>query len=384
MKNIILRGPLLSKSGYGTHSRQVFEWLSETENSIRCEVTPWGITSWHVNPAGLNGLVEKIMNATGKEMKNPDISFQIQLPHEWDTKLAPINVGITAGVETDRVSKEWVEAVEKMNLVIVPSEFSKKAFLNSGVSEGKIIVIPESYSPYLENEYKIPDLSQIETDFNFLLFGQITSKSAEAVRKNLFYSVKWFCEEFKDNPDVGLVIKSNLGTNCVFHKNHLKDLFSKLVNEVRKGENPKIYLLNGDMSEEEVAGLLKNEKIKAMISFTRGEGYGLPLIDAAASGLPIIATNWSGHLDFLNRGHFNKVSYDLIEVPSSIQDGKIFVKNARWANPHEIDAKKRMRRFFESHARPKEWAIDLKEKVVKDFSLKAIFKKYDLALKELI
>lgn len=383
MSRIILRGPLLSKSGYGTHARQIFQWLSDSNHEIRSEVTPWGMTSWYVNPSHLNGMVEKIMNSTGKEMKNPEMSFQIQLPHEWDTKLAPINIGVTAGVETDRVSKEWVEAVEKMNLVIVPSEFSKKAFLNSGVSESKVRVIPEAYSSNIDDDFEIPDLSSIETDFNFLLFGQVTSKSADADRKNLLYSVKWFCEEFKDQPNVGLIIKSNLGTNCIFHRRNLTELFSKLVKEVRKGDFPKVYLLNGDMPENEVAGLLQHQKVKAMISFTRGEGYGLPLVDAAASGLPVIATNWSGHLDFLNQGHFNKVSFDLVEVPQSIQDGKIFIKGARWANPHESDAKKRMRRFFESPQKPMEWAEDLKPKVRNRFSLERIFQDYNQILEEL-
>jgi len=386
MSNVILRGPLLSKSGYGTHSRQIFKWLSNSDHNVRVEATPWGITSWHVNPNDLNGMIGKIMHATSLEMKNPDVSIQVQLPHEWSPNLAKINVGVTAGVETDRVSEEWVKSVEQMDLVIVPSTFSKKAFIRSGVSESKICVIPESYSDHIEeNNVKVPDLSEIETKFNFLLFGQVTSMSAEADRKNLFYSVKWFCEEFKNDPDVGLVIKSNLGTNSIFQKKNLTSMFSKLVNEVKKGNTyPNVYLINGDMPGEEIAGLLKNEKINAMISFTRGEGYGLPLIDAAASGLPVIATNWSGHLDFLNQGRFSKVSYDLIETPSSIQDGKIFVKGSMWANPHETDAKKRMRKFVENQEKPIQWAKDLEQKVKEKFSSKQIANDYEQILRSLI
>jgi glycosyltransferase involved in cell wall biosynthesis len=220
-------------------------------------------------------------------------------------------------------------------------------------------------------------LEEIDTTYNFLLFGQVTGNDLNSDRKNLFYSVKWFCEEFAGNKDVGLIIKSNLGTNSVFHKKSLHNLFKKLISEVRKSEYPKVYLLNGDMTSLEVAGLLKSKKVNSMISLTRGEGYGLPLIDAAASDLPIIATNWSGHLEFLNRGHFTKVEYDLVEIPKQKIDENIFVEGARWAMPREVDAKKRMRKSYESQTKPQEWARDLGKTIRLEYSHDAIFKKYD-------
>ncbi len=210
-----------------------------------------------------------------------------------------------------------------------------------------------------------------------MLFGQVTGNDAETDRKNLFYTVKWFCEEFKGDKDVGLVIKSNMGTNCVFHRKQMHAVFKKLVSDVRKDSFPRVYLLSGDMSDNQVAGLLKSDQIHSMISFTRGEGYGLPLVDAAASGLPIVATNWSGHLEFLSNGHFSKVEYDLVQVPKQKIDGSIFVEGARWAMPREIDAKKRMRKTVESYGKPVEWANDLSKKIREKFSIDAVMKKYD-------
>ena len=117
--------------------------------------------------------------------------------------------------------------------------------------------------------------------------------------------------------------------------------------------------------------------IKSMVSFTRGEGYGLPLIDAAASGLPVLATNWSGHLEFLSKGHFSKVEYDLVPVSDKKIDGAIFVQGARWAQVREADAKKRMRKTVESYAKPKEWANELANVIREKYSIEAICDLYD-------
>jgi glycosyltransferase involved in cell wall biosynthesis len=379
---VLVRGPVLSKSGYGEHTRQVFEWALTRGFDVRCQVLNWGVTPWFLDRNDLNGLVGQIMDRSNPFEEQADLSLQIQLPNEWDTSLAKVNIGITAGVETDRCSSAWKEACNKMNLIIVPSEFAKNSLVSGGGVNTHVVVIPEAYNRYIDENVKSLDLPEIQTKYNFLLFGQVTGQDVETDRKNLFLSVKWFCEEFSNNKDVGLIIKSNLGTNCIFHRRSLLELFKKIVSEVRKGEYPKVYLLNGDMSQVEVAGLMKSEKVNAMVSFTRGEGYGLPLVDAAASDLPVIATNWSGHLEFLNRGHFTKVEYDLIDVPKQKIDGNIFVEGARWAMPKELDAKKRMRKTYESQSKPIEWAKELGKIIRKDYSLNSIFEKYDKLLEK--
>lgn len=381
---VLVRGPVLSKSGYGEHSRQVFQWALSRGHDVRCQILNWGITPWFLDKNDLNGLVGEIMSRSSPFEEKADLSLQIQLPNEWDTSLANVNIGITAGVETDRCSKKWKEACNTMHHVIVPSEFAKLSLVSGGGINTNVSVVPEAYNNFIDSNNISLELPEVDTKYNFLLFGQVTGNDLDSDRKNLFYSVKWFCEEFSGNKDVGLVIKSNLGTNCVFHKKSLLNLFKKLISEVRKGEYPKVYLLNGDMTPNEVAGLLKSKKINSMISFTRGEGYGLPLIDAAASDLPIVATNWSGHLEFLNRGHFSKVEYDLIEIPKQKIDENIFVEGARWAMPREADAKKRMRKTYESQIKPQEWAKDLGKIIRSEFSHEAIFKKYDELLEKIV
>lgn len=381
MKKVIVRGPLLSKSGYGTHSRQVFRWLLERGNDIITDITPWGITPWHVDPSAQNGLIGSIMARTKADKQGYDSSIQIQLPNEWDPNLTPMNIGVTAGIETDRALSEWGEACNRMSAVVVPSRFSKSSLVAAGADPNKIFVIPESFSDSVlsvQNGLSVPfNLDDVVTPNNFLLFGQITSRDPETDRKNILYTVKWFCEEFANDRSVGLIIKANLGTNCVFHRYQLRDFFTALVKEVRKSEFPRVYILNGDMSDDECAALLRHPKITSMISFTRGEGWGLPLIDAAASGLPIIATGWSGHMDFLGLGKFSKVSYDLTKINYEKMEKKLFQEGSKWANPSEQDAKKRMRKMLESRDAPLEWAKELQEKVQNNFSFNSIKSVYE-------
>ena len=388
MSKVILRGPVLSKSGYGTHCRQVFRWLLSRGHDISCEITPWGITSWHVDPLAQDGLIGEAMRRTGKDTSGSDLSLQVQLPHEWNPTLARMNVGVTAGVETDRVPANWVDVVKPMTLVIVPSTFTKEGFVKSGAPPEKIAVVPEAFSDsLLEVTRDTPgnfELSDVDTPFNFLLFGQVTSRDPETDRKNLLYTVKWFAEEFSGNKDVGLIVKSNLGTNCVFHRSQLNSLFKTLVGEVRKGAFPRIYLVNGDMSDDDCASLMCHPKVSALVSFTRGEGYGLPIIDAAAAGLPIIATGWSGHMEYLRRGKFSKVAYDLVQIPHQKMEPSIFVEGSRWAMPQEADAKKRMRKMFESPENPREWAKELQVTIQREYSFSSLCSVYDETLKGIL
>ena len=143
-------------------------------------------------------------------------------------------------------------------------------------------------------------------------------------------------------------------------------------------------MLHGDMNDHEVASLYRHPQVKALVAATRGEGFGLPILEAAASGLPIIATDWSGHLDFLKLGKFVSLMYQLADVHPSRIDGKIFVKGARWANPSEDDFKKRVTKFRTSSMIPHEWAADLALQLSKSFGFEAVTKCYDTVLKDIL
>jgi glycosyltransferase involved in cell wall biosynthesis len=380
-KSVILRGPFLTRSGYGEHCRQIASYfLNRDDYDCRFVLTPWGACPWLLDANMENGLVGQIMERSAPPTEKPDISVQVQLPNEWDTNLANYNIGVTAGVETDRCNPTWVDAVNKMDVVVVPSSFVKKTFVSTAQVIKPIVVIPESFNDACLVEHQI-DIT-FNTTFNFLVFGQLTGNNQNNDRKNMFLAIKWLCEVFKKDQEVGLIVKTNMARNSCLDAQMSTNLFKQLINEVRPNNAfPRVHLIHGELSAEEVAGLYRHPTIKALVAPTRGEGYGLPLLEAAAVGLPVIATNWSGHLDFLNLGKFISLDYDLREVHASRVDNQIFMKGSRWAEVREEDFKKKLTKFRNSSTIPRSWAQDLSTKLQKSHTRQALKVFYDELMK---
>ena len=373
MKKVIIRAPLLTYSGYGTHSRQIFRWLlSRNDIDITAHCVPWGITPWMLHPDLENGLVEEIMKRASPPPPESDVSIQIQLPNEWDPNLAKFNIGVSAFVETDRCNPEWINHCNKMDLIIVPSTFIKDVINNTGKCMTPIHVVPESYHDSISSNTSELLKLELDTSFNFLLFGQFTGNSPVTDRKNLFNTIKWICEEFQNEPDVGIILKTNSGKNTTIDRKLTTKIVRQLLAEIRPGSFPKLHLLHGVLSPNEIASLYVDPKVKALVSLTRGEGYGLPILEAASSGVPVIVTAWSGHLDFLGNGKFIPVNYNLQPLHSSRIDGQIFMENAKWAEPDEKNAKQRLRKFYKSPNIPKKWALDLQKILLEKYSQSAI------------
>jgi len=379
MKNVVFRGPCLTNSGYGVHSRQIFRWLlaNETAGKIKlyCQPTTWGITTWTISPERYNGLAGEIMKRSIALDVKPDISFQVQLPFEWDHELANYNIGVTAGIETDRCHDGWHTYIERMDAIVVPSKHARNSM--SGPFSSKIKVIPESYFDDLVSENTEFEQFDFSTDFNFLLFGQITGNNSQNDRKNFYNTVKWFCEEFKDVKDTGLIIKTNRGRSTKLDRHATSQLLTKLLQEVRPGEFPKIHLIHGDLEDSDLYRLYNSEKVKALVTLTRGEGFGLPILEASAAGLPIIATNWSAHTEFLRHGSFAKIRYKLEEIPASRVDDAIFCAGSKWAEAEEDDAKKKMRRVKSNYRNFTDSARILKNKIIENYSWENIAELYD-------
>lgn len=378
MKSVLVRGPLLSQSGYGNHARQVFRWIlkNHADCDIKVQLLPWGTTSWHVNPDAEDGLVGEIMKRSGAIDRKFDLSFQVQLPNEWDPSLANTNVGITAVVEANVCNKEWIDSCNKMSYVVVPSKFCSDVLKNTGPVNVPVLIIPESFTPEILKDNKRFEID-IDTSFNFLLFGTLTGNNPFNDRKNLFFAVKWLCEEFANDPDVGIVLKTNVGRGTRMDWQNVENIIRKTVSEVRKGTFPKVHIIHGTLSSDEVAGLYVHPKIKALVAPTRGEGFGLPILEAAASGLPVAATEYSGHMDFMSLGKFVKFEYDLVQIHESRCDPNIWMKGSSWADVREQDFKKKMRKFRSSHTTPKQWADELSVKIKEKYSPDAITVEYE-------
>lgn len=408
-KTVVIRGPITTQSGYGTHARQVARWAFEQlqdrypeDYQVYTQLTPWGITPWIIDRSAEDGLIERAYMACIPIPNDAqaDISLQVQLPNEWNPFLAKVNVGITAAVEATVCNPEWIDAANRMDLVIVPSTFTRDVFLNTAKQTGKelttkVVVVPESFpDSFLLPEKKANDNNELNrfldeevtTPFNFLMFGQITGTNLENDRKNIPYMIKWLHETFSDNPNVGIIIKTNRGRNTTIDKTATHTALIQLLSQLRGPDaiGPKFYLLHGHLTDEEVKTLHTHPKVKATVSTTRGEGFGIPLLEAAACGLPVMATDWSGHKDFLNKGKFIKFDYVLQDVHPSRIDNQIFLPGAKWAQCDEGDVKRKLKKFYENSSMPMEWAKELSVKVKEEFIFKAISRKYTEALRGIV
>ena len=230
-----------------------------------------------------------------------DISIQVTVPNEFE-RMAPVNIGVTAGIETTKVSPAWLEKANIMDRIITISEHSKKTFVDTEYhaehpeTKQKISLCctsPVEIVHYPAKTFdQLPDLGlKFDHDFNFLVVAQ------DGPRKNLRNTIKWFVEENIDQR-VGLVVKTFIKNNCLTDRKHTEDFVHKVLKKYPE-RKCKVYLLHGDMSEPEMHALYVHPQIKCLVSLSHGEGFGLPLFEASYSGLPIITTGWSGQCDFL-------------------------------------------------------------------------------------
>ena len=393
MKKVFIKGPYLTQSGYGHHTRTVIRALETRPDLFDIYMQPimWGHTSWLWEDNEERQRYDEYLQKTIGHIQAGgkfDMSLQVTIPNEWEN-LAPINIGVTAGIEVDRISSKWIEHSTAVDKILTISEHSKKAFVdtvykyeNNATGEEidfKCHKPVESISyPALTFESKKLDLD-ITTNFNFLCVAQL------GPRKNVETLIRCFVEKFKDNEDVGLIIKANSAKNSKIDRHHTLRKFKHLLSTF-KDKKCKVYLLHGYLNDEEMAGLYTHPKVKAFVSATHGEGFGLPIFEAACYGLPVITTDWSGHLDFLymqqknkklkKKHMFSKISYTLKEVQEEAVWPGVIEKESQWAHPEEGSIKMNLEEVYKDYGRFKKRASLLKQWVKKEFAPEKQYKEY--------
>jgi len=396
---IIVRGPVLSMSGYGEQSRFALRSLRKHEDKLDIFIVPipWGNTNWiNANDEERKWMDERILRTTNylQAEKNPqfDLSLQITIPNEWQD-MAKVNVGYTAGIETTRVAPVWLEKANTMDRIIVVSNHAKNVFLNSaydainqstGQKSTLKLETPMEVVSYPVRQYD-QDKSfnlNLEHDFNYLLMAQWSE------RKNIENTIKWFVEENIDQ-EVGLVIKTNSQANCKIDEEFTLEKRLKPLLKNYEDRKCKIYLLHGDLSEQQLTTLYNHPKIKCMISLAHGEGFGLPLFEAAYNGVPIIAPGWSGQCDFLyaniagpgggkpkTRGLFHEVDYDLAPVQkSSLWEG-VIQEGSMWCYPKEGSFKMELRKVKNKYEKSLKTAKILQQYIIENFKQDELYDKF--------
>jgi len=393
VKKILVKGPALSASGYGEQCRFALRALRDNEHNfdIFLENINWGHTGMipldDEDRQWIDYLIGKAA-AFRQQGGTFDISLQVTIPNEWDTKLAPYNVGFTAGIETSKVAPQWLNPCNAMDKILVVSNHAKYGIINTKyqgkneqTGEEKMFGVdtPVEVCHYPVRKVEVEKLDiELTTDFNFLSVCQW------GIRKDLESTVVSFMEEFHDE-EVGLVLKTNVARNNVADKQVCQERLSEFVSQF-PNHKCKIYLLHGSLSSGEMASLYVNPKIQAFVSTTHGEGFGLPLFEAAYSGLPILAPNWSGHVDFLYapvkdktkgkiriRPHFRKIDFELKTVqPEAVWNG-VIVADSRWCFVKRFSVRNAMRDVYKNIEEKRSIAKKLQKHVLKEFAEQEMF-----------
>jgi hypothetical protein len=386
-KKIFVRGPVLSQSGYGEQSRFALRALRSKEDvfDIFIQPTAWGKTGWVWENNDFRRWMDERITLTQvlihKKQFQPDISLQITIPNEFE-KMAPINVGYTAGIETSQVAPVWLQKGNEMNKILVVSEHAKNTYKNTVVEATNTNtgeVIPYRLSTPIEvvsentlrsDPEEIPGFNPT-TDFNFLMVSQ------QGPRKNFENAIKWWVEEFIDQ-EVGLVLKTSIKNNSNIDLQETKTLMKNILGEY-PDRKCKVYILHGDLTAGQMTGLYSNEKIKAMINIAHGEGFGLPLYEAAREALPIITIGWGGQLDFLRfdkKDYFQSVKFDLGTIQKeAVWDG-VLDANSSWAYADQGSYKMVLRKTYKNLDKAKKIANDLKPLIESKFSNESLYENF--------
>ena len=406
---LVVSCPIETMSGYGARSRDIIKAILKYDKfDVKVISQRWGNTSY--NALDLNNPEDKrLYDLIWKQPqlpRQPDVWIQITVPNEFQA-IGKFNIGITAGIETTICDASWIEGVNRMNLTLVSSNHSKKVFEDSAFEQRdkatnqliKAIKLEKPVEVLFEgadlNKYFYVDdneleetdlvlsLDEIKENFCFLFVGHWLQGNIGEDRKNVGYMIKAFLETFKNKKSKpALVLKTSQVTNSIMDRD---DVLKKIdaIRQTVKGDLPNIYLLHGDLEDKDINDLYNHGKIKAMVSLTKGEGFGRPLLEFSLSKKPIIASNWSGHKDFLHEEYTVFVGGTLTNVHQTAHVKDMILNEAQWFTPNDNDVAESFINVYNDYSKYQELAKRQARYALNNFSFDKMAEKLDQILDQI-
>jgi hypothetical protein len=386
--------PLDTYSGYGARARDFVKALIALDKyEVKTLSQRWGNTRYgyladHKEDTLTSTIIPKIS-------KKPDLWIQITVPNEFQP-VGNYNIGVTAGMETTLVHQNWIEGCNKMDLILTSSKHSLDVFKGTryemkGNNSNDIIKTIQLEKPveillegadlnkYFAEPTTAFDLSAVQESFNYLFLGHWMQGDIGQDRKNVGYMIKAFLETFKNKTSQpGLIIKTQQVGSSLIDKERILNKIDQIRNSV-KGKLPNIYLVTGDLTDKQINQLYNNPKVKAMVSFTKGEGFGRPLLEFSLTGKPIIASAWSGQIDFLDKDRALLVGGGLTNVHRSAAVKDMILEQSKWFTPDDTQVGRGLTELYKKYKDYVRPAKQLKNLNKKNFS----FEKMVDILKEL-
>jgi hypothetical protein len=370
----VISCPIDTYSGYGARSRDLVKSIIELDKyDVKILPQRWGDCPWgFINDNPEWKFLEQHFLLTPQLPKQPEIWAQLTVPNEFQP-IGKFNIGFTAGIETTVAIPEWIEGCNRMNLVIVSSNHSAEVFKNSkfekvneqtkqkeGVLqlEKPIEVLFEGadltkYFEMVDEELPdsdlVCDLDVLPESFAYLFVGHWMQGDLGEDRKNVGLLVKAFLEVFKNKRNApALIMKSSGAGSSYLDRETILHKIRQIKDTVEAQTLPNIYLLHGEFTDEEMNHLYNHPKVKAMVSLTKGEGFGRPLLEFSLVKKPIIATNWSGHMDFLNPEFIYPINGTLTNVHPSTAN-QFLIQDAQWFSPNQPEVGTSLKDVFENY-----------------------------------
>ena len=390
---LLFQAPVSTRSGYGDHARDLVRSLIKLDKyDVRIISTRWGVTPMTALTANDEDIIQRIV--VGVERK-PDVYIQVTVPNEFQP-MGNYNIGITAGIETTACSVDFIQGCNRMDMIIVPSEFSKEVLVKTIYSETDkntkqvikkhalekpIEVLFEGYNEEFfgkKPETKFVELDKIKEDFAYLFVGHWLRGDLGHDRKDVGMMIKSFCHAFRGqkNPPA-LILKTSSAGFSVMDREATMGKLEEVTEEFGKN-TPPIYLLHGELSAEEMNAMYHHPKVKAMISFTHGEGFGRPLLEFSLTGKPVVASNWSGHLDFLKSGAV-LLDGELKDIHESAQD-QFILAGTKWFYVNYTGAIKTLTDIYKGYDKYKPASQQLGKQNQQNFGLEKMTKLFDTIL----
>tara|TARA_R110000796_G_scaffold157621_6_gene274310 strand:- start:739 stop:2031 length:1293 start_codon:yes stop_codon:yes gene_type:complete len=367
----VISCPYDTYSGYGARSRDIVKAIIESDKyKVELLSQRWGSTSWgfckdHPEWQFLYQHAAK----QDWQKSQPELWMQVTIPNEFQP-VGKYNIGLTAGIESTACKAEWIEGLNRMNMNWVSSTFAKKTFESISFDkqdkktnqiigkvklEKPVNVIFEgvdlgTYKPLKPSEVKSIDLKNIKEDFCYLFVGHWMQGDHGHDRKNVGVLIKSFYDTFKTGmgKKPALILKSSMGVASYISRDSILDKIKRIKDTYGDVKLPNIYLISGEFDDSEMNELYNHPKVKAMVSFTKGEGFGRPLLEFATTGKPIIASGWSGHTDFLKTDYNVLLPGRLENVhPSAANDW--LVKEAQWFQVDDKTAKSSLKQVYKHY-----------------------------------
>jgi len=390
---LVFQGPIFTRSGYGDHCRDLMKSLRKMDKyDIKIIPLRWGNTPQNqVDGESDFGrwMLERVIS--GIEQK-PDIFMQVSVANEFEPK-GHYNIGVTAGVETTICPKDFIDGSNKMDLIIVPSHFTKQnlggtVYQQKDQETGQIVgeikvgkpieVLLEGVDTEIFSKGSGKDvLANVKEDFNFLIVGHWLKGSLGQDRKDIGMAIKTFATVFQYLPKdkrPGLIVKTSHAGFSVIDREATREKIDGVLKPL--GDKcPSVYLLHGDMEESDMSNLYHHPKVKAMISFAKGEGYGRPMAEFTLTGKPILASGWSGQMDFLPPEHAVLLEGSLTAVDESAAD-QFCMKEAQWFSVNYSNAANKIYDVYNKYNSYLEQSKGLRENTLKNFTLDNMHDKF--------